>query len=515
MLTHSLALFLSTLIVVALSDQEPFRVDSATGEECCNVLKKALPDIVHFPESPEYQSRLEAYYALQQHDLRAKCRVMPHSASEVSQILRVAGQNDCPFAVVSGGHMPWLGSSNIDGGLVDINEEEKSVALGPGSTWKRVYSIMEPHNLTTVGGRVANVGVGGFLMGGGISFLSFEHGFGSDNVINYEVVLSNGTIVNANEDAHPDLYWALKTGSTNYGIVTRFDMPTFPLSKIWASQNTYLISEEGQGSTPELLYNWIHYLKSHDNDNKDVIATILGETKNIGLATVVRVYLAPKKRKPLTPALPVLENTKVGSLYNIVDELLGDNFYPKRRAAWYTLTVKADTDFFYDMYLQGQKIFSGFYGVDGLQWAVLLQPITKSLISATSGSPFQNALKASDDDLVLIPIVSTWTNSRHDEVIEKATNELGAWAEKEAARRGLLNSFIYLNYANKNQPVYERSVTREDLERMRRVKKAYDSAGIFDRLWRGGFKLPMAQEEMKEETKEEMKQKVEHDHTEL
>ncbi|ESK86560.1 fad binding domain-containing protein [Moniliophthora roreri MCA 2997] len=513
MLTHKIAL-LSTLVSSVISDQEPFRVDSAKGDDCCKTLKEALPDLVHFPDSPEYQSRLESYYALQQRDLQAACRLMPHSASEVSLILGIARKRDCPFAVVSGGYMPWVGASNIDGGFVidlgkinqiDVVEDDKSLKLGPGSTWKQAYSVLEPYNLTTVGARVANVGVGGFLMGGGISFLSFEHGFGSDNVLNYEVVLSNGSIIEVNESSHPELHWALKAGSTNFGIVTRFDMPTFPLSRMWASQQTYLISEEGIGSTPELLYNRIYYLKSHNNDNKDVIATILGETKNIGLATVVRAYLGPKKRKPLTSAMPIMDKSEIGSLYNVVDQLLGDSFYPKRRSAWYTLTVKADTDFFYDMYLQGQSVFSGFYGVDGLQWAILLQPITRGLIAATSRSPFQNALKASNDVLFLVPIVSTWTNSRHDEVIEEATNKLGAWAEKEAARRGLLNDFIYLNYANKNQPVYERSMTREDIARMRRTKEMYDSTGIFDKLWRGGFKLP----------KQEMESKVAHDRTEL
>ncbi|KAJ7229968.1 hypothetical protein GGX14DRAFT_553471 [Mycena pura] len=70
-----------------------------------------------------------------------------------------------------------------------------------------------------------------FLHGGGISFLSLEHGFGFDNVVAYEVVLADGTIVVATTHSHPDLYWAIKYGSTNFGIVTRFDMTTFPLAE--------------------------------------------------------------------------------------------------------------------------------------------------------------------------------------------------------------------------------------------------------------------------------------------
>lgn len=78
---------------------------------------------------------------------------------------------------------------------------------------------------------------------GGISFLSLEHGFGSDNIVRYEVVLADGSIQTATQTENPDLFWALKMGSTNYGIVTRFDMATFPLDDIWAGMMYFQIDE--------------------------------------------------------------------------------------------------------------------------------------------------------------------------------------------------------------------------------------------------------------------------------
>jgi hypothetical protein len=74
--------------------------------------------------------------------------------------------------------------------------------------------------------------------------------------------------------------------------------------------------------------------------------------------------------------------------------------------------------------------------------------------------------------------------------LEEVAHKLGTSAESEALKRNILNDFIYLNYADEKQPVYERSIAHNDMERMRRVKKAYDPAGIFDQLWRGGYKLP-------------------------
>ncbi|KAK8024445.1 hypothetical protein PG993_012511, partial [Apiospora rasikravindrae] len=93
--------------------------------------------------------------------------------------------------------------------------------------------FLETHGVTVAGGRDADVGVGGFLLGGGISYFSGEMGLGCDTVVNYEVVLTNGTIVNANASDNSDLWRALKGGGSNFGIVTRYDMQTLPSRQLF------------------------------------------------------------------------------------------------------------------------------------------------------------------------------------------------------------------------------------------------------------------------------------------
>lgn len=83
------------------------------------------------------------------------------------------------------------------------------------------------------GGREGQVGIGGLLTGGGKTFYTCRVGFACDQVVNYEVVLADGSIVNANDTTNPDLFRVLKGGSNNFGIVTRFDMTTFPSKDIW------------------------------------------------------------------------------------------------------------------------------------------------------------------------------------------------------------------------------------------------------------------------------------------
>lgn len=101
---------------------------------------------------------------------------------------------------------------------------------------------MAKSDLTAAGGRLGPVGVPGLLLAGGVNFYGNQVGFAADTVINYEVVLADGSIVEANKKSNPDLFWALKGGSSNFGLVTRFDMHTIKSSKVWAG--TYTVSAE-------------------------------------------------------------------------------------------------------------------------------------------------------------------------------------------------------------------------------------------------------------------------------
>jgi FAD/FMN-containing dehydrogenase len=106
------------------------------------------------------------------------------------------------------------------------------LAAGAAHTWKDIYEYLAPYDMIVVGGRVLGVG-SSLILGGGISFLSGKYGFAANNVVNFQVILASGEIVNANQKSHPDLFWALKGGSNNFGIVLRYDMKVYPEEKIW------------------------------------------------------------------------------------------------------------------------------------------------------------------------------------------------------------------------------------------------------------------------------------------
>ena len=193
------------------------------------------------PTDSGYEPQIETWYAKNAR-YHPWCLVLPQNTAEVSRVLTTLvekagdGAGDWAIALRSGSHGP-AGINNIYNGVtVDLShmnastydKEANTAGVQPGARWRKVYTDLDEYGVTVVGGRDGSVGVGGFLLGGGISYFSGRQGLGCDGVVNYELVLGNGTVANANATANADLWRALKGGGSNFGIVTRYDLAAIP-----------------------------------------------------------------------------------------------------------------------------------------------------------------------------------------------------------------------------------------------------------------------------------------------
>ena len=140
----------------------------------CTKLVNTLGCEVYYESLP---TRLfDDYYSQQQREVVPACVVLPTSSQDVSQAVKIISEHECIFAVKSGGHAMFAGASNAPQGItmdlrylndIGVSETGATAFIGTGNRWKDVYAKLDPMNITVVGGRDQEVGVGGFILGGG------------------------------------------------------------------------------------------------------------------------------------------------------------------------------------------------------------------------------------------------------------------------------------------------------------------------------------------------------------
>ena len=159
---------------------------------------------------------------------------------DVVAALRFARERDLLISVKGGGHNV-TGYAVCAGGLMldmsamreaRVDTEKRVVVVGAGATWKDVDTATQCHGLATVGGIVSSTGVAGLTLGGGHGWLMRKYGLACDNLVAAEIVTADGDRLRASADEHPELFWGLRGGGGNFGIVTSFEFRVQPVSTI-------------------------------------------------------------------------------------------------------------------------------------------------------------------------------------------------------------------------------------------------------------------------------------------
>lgn len=276
-----------------------------------------LQQQVLVPEDVDYTARQESYWSSSA-KIKPACIVLPRSTSEVATALKALTAADQPFAIRSGGHTNWAGSNNIEGGvtidlsllnMVTFDESSETASIGPGGRWRDVYAELHKHGRVVAGGREGNVGVAGLLLGGGNTYFTARKGWACDNVVSYEVVLADGSVVEADIDNHADLFRALKGGSNNFGIVTNFKMSAIKCSKVWAGMTFY--PKQVIPSAIEAMTSFTANVENDTDSNLICILTYIPDFKDVVVATMF-TNVAGVERAPVYDkwaALPQIMNT--------------------------------------------------------------------------------------------------------------------------------------------------------------------------------------------------------------
>ena len=165
--------------------------------------------------------------------LIARCR----NSRDVANTLLYARKNDYPVSIRGGGHNV-AGHAVCDDGImidlgnmrgVSIDPDARTARVAGGATWADVDAASQAHGLATPGGLISDTGVAGLTLSGGIGWLRSRHGLCIDNMLSVEIVTADGEIRRASEAENADLFWAVRGGGGNFGVITEFEFRLHPL----------------------------------------------------------------------------------------------------------------------------------------------------------------------------------------------------------------------------------------------------------------------------------------------
>ncbi|KAK4209470.1 bifunctional solanapyrone synthase [Rhypophila decipiens] len=472
-------------------------------------LKAALPmGRIHLRGSPEYEKLNSAYLSGLESDLRPLVIFQPSTVTEISTFVKIltpfAGVVEC--AIRGAGQQPLPGCANVDNGItlelsllnsITLKNQNSVVQIGAGARWGVVYQKLDPLGKSVTGSRSAQGGIGGLALAGGLSFFSSSQGFICDNVLNYEVVLSSGKVVQANANENRDLWVALRGGGNNLGIVTRYDFRTFDQGLLWGG-NVFYFADSFPGQIQALITE----LKKPNATELTHLMISIGYSGALAAAFGVPIMCLnqpyytkavenPRVLEPFTNITPQIQALNSMSLKNVTAAASEQTAAGQSqvRAGYINIHVKADVatlQAISDIYTAA---LPPLYNVAGITLSLTLQPYPVSLLAkgdAAGGNVL--GLHASDGPIVSVLLLSYWEKKTDDAAVIGFMDATLAQMRAAATAKGTFLPFIYMNYAWKGQDVIK-SYGTANKARLQAASKKYDPIGMFQKAFTGGFKV--------------------------
>jgi len=186
-------------------------------------------------------------------DKRPQVIVRAEQVADVTAAVAYARDSNLDLSIRGGGHSaPGFGTN--DGGVVvdlslmrhvHVDPATQTARASGGATWGDFNYATHEFGLATTGGIISTTGVGGLTLGGGIGYLSRKYGLSIDNLLSAQVVLADGSVVTASATEHPDLFWALRGGGGNFGVVTSFEFQLHPVKDVHVGLFFYELESAG------------------------------------------------------------------------------------------------------------------------------------------------------------------------------------------------------------------------------------------------------------------------------
>ncbi|KAI0861671.1 hypothetical protein F4860DRAFT_475829 [Xylaria cubensis] len=463
---------------------------------CCDALAAAFGQQVSYPGQLAYNQSQASFTSTQEALLSPACVIRPTCAQDVASIISTIVPVGCDFAVRGHGHAADGGFANIDDGvtidmtsltMLSLSDDGAVLSIGAGSKWIDVYTYLDPYNVQVAGGRNGQVGVGGLLVGGGISHFSARAGWSCDNVVNFEVALASGELINANKSQNSDLWRALKGGGNNFGVVTRYDVATFAQGDISV---TLTMNDVSQRSAVFDAFANIANAPDFDPYTALAVEMYFNSTSKLWIIANEAVYTQPVPNPPVYDELVAIPSISSSNKITTLPAYANSSAIPQTYWLYASATFAPSTSFMLETFDIWNNTFFPIEAAGGVIWFCHFETVP-TVMTAYADETGGNVLGLSPKhgNGVVMLISAFWTDPTQTQAIQNSGKIALEKVRSAAKSKGVGWDFQYLNYAGGFQDVIK-SYGPENVEFLKKVGKKYDPGRVFQERVPGGFKLP-------------------------
>jgi len=450
---------------------------STIGEGALRKFENAVRGRIVWPEDEDYEACRKVWNGMI--DRYPSMILFCDGVEDVRKAVDFARANNLLAAVRGGGHNV-AGNAVCDGGLVidlsgmkgiEINAESYRARAQAGLTWGELDRATQTHGLATTGGIVSKTGIAGLTLGGGIGWLMRKHGLTCDNLMSAEIVTADGRLLTATEGKNPDLYWGLRGGGGNFGIVTSFEYCLHDVSPVLAGMIVYPVERAA-----ELLRFYRDYIATVPDELTSMFLFLtvqptnyLPESIHGKHAVAVHVcYSGPledgkRVLRPLREVCAPLADSIGVMPYVGLQSMLDANSPPGLQNYWKSTYLGALSDSCIDITVDyASKITSP-----------LTQIHIQHMQGVVSRIPEEAMAFSHRDTLCVLNIVSKWTDPSESERHVK-------WTRAFAEAMSPFSVGVYVNFLGEEGEDRVKAAYRSDkYERLVALKNKYDPENFF------------------------------------
>ncbi len=431
-------------------------------------LRKDFGGPVDAPGDPGYEQARRVWNGMI--DRRPALIAHCSGVADVVAAVRFGRSEGLPVAIRGGAHSA-AGHGTCDGGIVIDLSRMKGVRVDPrsqaayaqaGLLWAEFDRETQAYGLAVTGGTVSNTGISGLTLGGGLGWLMGKYGLSCDNLISADVVTASGEIVTASEKEHKDLFWALRGGGGNFGVVTTFQFRLHPVTDVIGGMLLYPISE-----APKVLRFYREMTQGH-LDDMELYCGLMSAPDGTPVVAVLVGYNGPvaKGEQALADIRkfgPPIADMVAPMSYGARQHMLDAFSTPGIRRYWKSGFVNKLPDDLLDILVERTRPM-----ISPLSAVVLF-----SVHGAASRVGPQDTAFGLRGHLWDADIISQWIDPADDARQVAWTRDFWKAIEPYAGKS------IYVNHISGDEPDRVKSAFGPNFARLQQVKKTYDPGNMF------------------------------------